>query len=235
MISVCMATYNGSKYIRQQVESILIQLSFEDEVIISDDGSLDETLQVLQEIGDIRVKICKNEPPHGVVENFENAIKHAVGDYIFLCDQDDVWMPGKVKKVLEALKDYDFVVHNAEMVDGDLVSWGIDFFSLRKTRYGYWQNLWKMRYLGCTMSFRRNALKFILPFPNNMLWHDIWVAAILHLKFHGILINEPLIWYRRHGSNVSPSGENSGWSWGFRIRYRWFVFYNSILRVIKVK
>ena len=119
-----MATYNGSKYIRQQVESILIQLSFEDEVIISDDGSLDETLQVLQEIGDIRVKICKNEPPHGVVENFENAIKHAVGDYIFLCDQDDVWMPGKVKKVLEALKDYDFVVHNAEMVDGDLVSWG---------------------------------------------------------------------------------------------------------------
>lgn len=224
MISVCMATYNGSKYIRQQVESILIQLSFEDEVIISDDGSLDETLQVLQEIGDIRVKICKNEPPHGVVENFENAIKHAVGDYIFLCDQDDVWMPGKVKKVLEALKDYDFVVHNAEMVDGDLVSWGIDFFSLRKTRYGYWQNLWKMRYLGCTMAFRRNALKFILPFPNNMLWHDIWVAAILHLKFHGILINEPLIWYRRHGSNVSPSGENSGWSWGFRIRYRWFVF-----------
>lgn len=217
------------------MESILIQLSFEDEVIISDDGSLDETLQVLQEIGDIRVKICKNEPPHGVVENFENAIKHAVGDYIFLCDQDDVWMPGKVKKVLEALKDYDFVVHNAEMVDGDLVSWGIDFFSLRKTRYGYWQNLWKMRYLGCTMAFRRNALKFILPFPNNMLWHDIWVAAILHLKFHGILINEPLIWYRRHGSNVSPSGENSGWSWGFRIRYRWFVFYNSILRVIKVK
>ena len=67
MISVCMATYNGSKYIRQQVESILIQLSFEDEVIISDDGSLDETLQVLQEIGDIRVKKCKNYPPHGVV------------------------------------------------------------------------------------------------------------------------------------------------------------------------
>lgn len=57
MISVCMATYNGSKYIRQQVESILIQLSFEDELIISDDGSLDETLQVLQEIGDIRIKI----------------------------------------------------------------------------------------------------------------------------------------------------------------------------------
>ena len=235
MISVCMATYNGSKYIRQQVESILIQLSFEDELIISDDGSLDETLQVLQEIGDIRIKIYKNEPPHGVVRNFENAIKHAGGDYIFLCDQDDVWMPEKVKRVLEALEDYDFVVHNAEMVDGSLVSRGIDFFSLRKTKYGYWQNLWKMRYLGCTMAFRRDALKFILPFPNNILWHDMWAAAILHLKFQGTLINEPLIWYRRHGGNVSPSGENSGWSWGFRIRYRWFVFYNSILRVIKVK
>lgn len=235
MISVCMAAYNGSKYIRQQVESVLIQLSFEDELIISDDGSLDETLQVLQEIGDIRIKIYENEPPHGVVENFENAIKHAVGDYIFLCDQDDVWMPEKVKKVLEAFENYDFVVHNAEMVDGDLISQGIDFFTLRKTRYGYWQNLWKMRYLGCTMAFKRDALKFILPFPNNILWHDMWAAAILHLKFHGTLINESLMWYRRHGDNASPSGEKSGWSWAFRIKYRWFVFYNSILRIMKIK
>ncbi|WP_342383093.1 glycosyltransferase [Bacteroides ovatus] len=230
-----MATYNGSKYIRQQVESVLIQLSFEDELIISDDGSLDETLQVLQEIGDIRIKIYENEPPHGVVENFENAIKHAVGDYIFLCDQDDVWMPEKVKKVLEAFENYDFVVHNAEMVDGDLISQGIDFFTLRKTRYGYWQNLWKMRYLGCTMAFKRDTLKFILPFPNNILWHDMWAAAILHLKFHGTLINESLMWYRRHGDNASPSGEKSGWSWAFRIKYRWFVFYNSILRIMKIK
>ena len=234
-ISVCIATYNGEAFIKDQVYSILSQLSQKDEIVISDDGSKDYTLNILFSFNDPRIKVYKNEGKHGVVPNFENAIKHATGDYIFFCDQDDVWMPGKVKRVMEAFENYDFVVHNAEMVDGNLMSQGIDFFTLRNSKYGYWQNLWKMRYLGCAMAFKRDALKFILPFPNNILWHDMWTAAILHLKFHGTLINESLMWYRRHGANASPSGEKSGWSWAFRIRYRWFVFYNSILRIMKTK
>lgn len=231
-ISVCIATYNGEKYIQEQISSILSQLSKDDEIIISDDGSKDNTINILHSFNDNRIKIFFNAFPHGVVPNFENAIKHAMGNIIFLSDQDDIWMPHKVKTVLNSFQDYDFVVHNAEIVNGQKKKLGIDFFSFRHTKYGYWQNLWKMRYLGCTMAFRKEVLKDILPFPKKILWHDMWIAAILHLKYKGLLINEPLIYYRRHGDNASPSGEKSGWSWSFRLKYRWIIFYNSILRLI---
>lgn len=232
MISVCIATYNGEKYIKEQIESILCQLAPDDEIIISDDGSKDKTLDIVQSLNDTRIKVFQNKGRHGVVPNFGNALRQAQGDFIFLSDQDDVWMPDKVKTVMAVLQDYDFVVHNAEMVDGNLNSQGTDFFSLRHTCYGYWQNLWKMRYLGCTMAFRREALRYILPLPKNILWHDMWAAAILHLKFKGTLIDKPLIWYRRHGDNASTSGEDSGWSWIFRIKYRWIIFTHSITRTL---
>lgn len=231
-ISVCIATYNGEKYIKEQILSILPQLSETDEIIISDDGSKDNTISILQNFNDNRIKVFFNNAPHGVVPNFENAIKHATGKIIFLSDQDDIWMPHKVATVMNSLKNYDFAVHNAEIINGENKQLGIDFFSFRHTKYGYWQNLWKMRYLGCTMAFKKEVLKDILPFPKKILWHDMWIAAILHLKYKGLLINEPLIYYRRHGDNASPSGEKSGWSWSFRLKYRWIIFYNSILRLI---
>ena len=235
MTSVCIATYNGERYIKEQIVSILRQLDADDELIISDDGSKDETISILNSFDDKRIKIHHNTDKHGVVPNFENALRHASGDVIFLADQDDVWKPNKVLQVMSAMRNCDFVVHNAEMVDGNLQSQGIDFFTLRHTCYGYVPNLWKMRYLGCSMAFRRETLKYILPFPKGILWHDMWAAAILHLKFRGKLINEPLIMYRRHGDNASSSGEKSNWTWRFRFQYRWVIFYNSLLRVMKIK
>ena len=86
MISVCMASYNGAIFIKQQAVSILNQLGLEDELIISDDGSKDNTLEILASLNDSRIKIYHHSAPHGVVSNFENAIKHASGDYIFLSD-----------------------------------------------------------------------------------------------------------------------------------------------------
>ncbi|MCD8291094.1 MAG: glycosyltransferase, partial [Prevotella sp.] len=96
-VSVCIATYNGEKYIEEQIRSILSQLSDNDEVIISDDGSHDQTLSLIQSIGDKRIKIFQNEGRHGFKYNFENTLKKVQGDYIFLCDQDDVWLPNKVQ------------------------------------------------------------------------------------------------------------------------------------------
>ena len=93
MISVCMASYNGAIFIKQQAVSILNQLGLEDELIISDDGSKDNTLEILASLNDSRIKIYHHSAPHGVVSNFENAIKHASGDYIFLSDQDDICVP----------------------------------------------------------------------------------------------------------------------------------------------
>ena len=90
MISVCMATYNGEKYIEEQLKSILSQLGENDEVIVSDDSSTDNTLAIVESFNDVRIKIFPNNKFHSPIFNFENALKQATGDYIFLSDQDDV-------------------------------------------------------------------------------------------------------------------------------------------------
>lgn len=99
-ISVCMATYNEAKYIREQLESILCQLSEDDEIIVSDDGSTDGTIDIIMSYHDNRVKVLHHISSPGssfvkATRNFENALLHAHGDYI-LADQDDVWHKNKV-------------------------------------------------------------------------------------------------------------------------------------------
>ncbi|MDR0620012.1 MAG: glycosyltransferase, partial [Bacteroidales bacterium] len=115
-----MATYNGEKYIKEQLDSILCQLGMDDELIISDDGSTDKTLEIIQHYQEPRVKILSNVKRHSIIGNFENALIHAKGDYIFLADQDDVWTSDKVNVVLAALATTDLVVSDCTVVDGDL-------------------------------------------------------------------------------------------------------------------
>lgn len=234
-ISVCIATYNGEKFLKEQLDSILTQLKSDDELIISDDGSSDRTLEIISNYNDERIQIFSNVNKHGVVFNFENAVKKSSGDVIFLCDQDDIWFSNKVKRVIQELEKCDFVVHNALLVDEKGKSLNQDFFSYRKTRYGYWANLWKMGYPGCCMAFRKECLKNILPFPPNLLWHDIWIAAILHAKYKGKLIRDCLIGFRRHGSNTSPTTKKSHYSFYFRLKYRVYVFFHSIIRLLYSK
>src|SRR5665647_351760 len=104
MISVCLTTYNGEKYILEQIQSILCQIGYDDEVIISDDGSTDHTLKILNKQEDHRIIIHHNSNSKGIISNIENALTHAKGDIIFLADQDDVWLPNKVKICSEVLK-----------------------------------------------------------------------------------------------------------------------------------
>lgn len=230
MISVCMATYNGEKYIKQQLLSILSQLSDSDEVVVSDDCSKDGTLAVIESINDARVKVFSNTGCHGVVPNFENALNHANGDILFLADQDDEWMEGKVEKCCNTLENCDFVSHNAMIADGELKPSGISLFEWRKTKYGFFNNLYKMGYQGCCMAFKRHCLTDALPFPKGILWHDMWLAAVFHLNYKGVLINEPLLMYRRHGGNASPTAESSGWSFIYRLSYRWTLLVNVLIR-----
>ena len=100
-----MAAYNGEKYIKEQLESVLSQLDEQDEVIVSDDGSSDHTLDIVRSFGDERIHIYENELESGFSKNFENALNHAEGDLIFICDQDDVWKNNKIEVLLEAFED----------------------------------------------------------------------------------------------------------------------------------
>lgn len=210
MISVCMATYNGAKYLRPQVSSILSQLGETDELIVSDDGSSDGTLEILENYNDPRIKIISNELTKGVNGNFENAMRHAKGDYIFFADQDDVWLPGKVEHCVEALKKQACVVHDAYITDGDLNVIHDSFFKEFHCKRGFIHNWVKNGYLGCAMAFRREIMETALPIPEKLpVWHDIWVGSIAQLKYDVAFIPFKGIKFRRHTSTTSTTSQSS--------------------------
>lgn len=206
MISVCMATYNGEKYITEQLDSILCQLSDEDELIISDDGSNDNTLKI---ISDYTVKfkniILIDGPKQGVVKNFENALKHAKGDYIFLTDQDDVWKKNKIQTMLKYFisTDCQVILHDADIIDAEFNVISESFYIHRGSKHGLLRNIYKNSYLGCCMAFKKNILNEALPFPSNIEMHDWWIGLIGESNKSTLLISEKLILYRRHENNVS--------------------------------
>ena len=239
MVSVCIATYNGEKYIIKQVQSILHQLRCEDEIIISDDGSSDNTINLVKNIGDHRIKII-NGPCKGYIQNFSNAITHASGDYIFLSDQDDEWMNDKINTVCPLLDKYMLVMHNANLVDGDGCDLGEKLFP-QEIHFSLLKNLIKHQTYGCCISFRAELKKIILPIPNNRhLLHETWISCLCQLVYHKSLyyINQPLINYRRHGNNISQLKisnrkysdriiERLVLSFYLLIRYLKYIFYPS--------
>lgn len=228
MISVCMATYNGEPYIKEQLDSILSQIGKNDEVIISDDGSTDNTLKIVEEFNDSRIKIY-HQNSHCYTKNFENALAKAKGEYIFLSDQDDIWHPDKVKITLNYLKQYNFVVSNARIIDenGKVIHESRNDYLPVKD--GYLDNLIKTYFLGCCMAFDRNVLKAVLPFPLNrdLCFHDSWIAMVSELCFKTHVCEECLIDYRRHGNNASAGSVGVTSSISRMIRIRLYLFFES--------
>lgn len=205
MISVALAAYKGEKYIEQQIRSILCQLSHEDEIIVSDDKPGGPTEKIVKRLAgeDSRVVWVEGRSK-GVVANFVNAIRHCHGDKIFLCDQDDVWLPNKVKMVMEQFENgADLVLHNAYVTDADLNITDHSFFATRGSRKGIFRNILKNSYMGCCMAFDRKMLKFIMPIPANIPMHDQWIGIICDIYGTVKLIDMPLIYYRVHGGNVT--------------------------------
>lgn len=204
MISVAMATFNGEKYLERQLESVLLNLSPDDEVVVSDDGSTDSTLHIIKALNDKRMKVIRG-PGQGVVKNFENAIKNCRGDYIFLCDQDDYWYPNKVQKVCHifAETDCDLVEHNAIIVHEDGEIMYSSFFEYRRIRKGVLNNIIRNTYHGCLMAFRKELVNRIVPFPATGCLHDQWIGVLADYYGNVYFFDEILMEYRRHGQNVS--------------------------------
>lgn len=211
-VSVAMATYNGIAYIQRQTASILAQLCDTDELIVSDDGSSDGTREFLGALAtqDARVRVLDG-PKTGVMANFANAIAACKGEWIFLCDQDDEWMPAKRDTVLTAAKQSGtvLVLHDARVVDGDGKLLHESFFTLRGSGTGFVKNLLKNSYIGCCIAFSRQLLPYILPFPAGIPMHDQWIG--LQAERHGgvTLLRQPLIDYRRHGDNATAMTHGS--------------------------
>lgn len=210
-ISVAMATFNGEKYIKEQLESILIQLNDNDEIIISDDGSTDNTIKIINSFNDKRIKII-NGPKMGVKQNFANAIKHCSGKYIFLSDQDDIWCNNKLNTILNTFNTtntnciiHDCIVFNN--IDNSILY--DSFFKLRNSKKGIIKNIIKNSYIGCCMAFDSSLKKYILPIPDDIYMHDQWIG--LQAEKHGsvMFIQDKLIKYRRHEGNTTSMKHNS--------------------------
>ena len=229
MISVCIATYNGERYIRQQIESIVCQLNVDDEIIVSDDGSTDGTLDIVKGIGDKRIKIIEGPGRKSPILNFECALKASKGDFIFLSDQDDVWKPDKVEICMKWLKTYNCVVSDAEVTDNRLKLLYPSLYDIMQVRQGrIYNTIWKNGYTGCCMAFRRNVLEASLPFPKNIPMHDIWIGNVAAYKYNVIFIPDRLIHFRRHENNISCNGKGSKFTIWQQMKFRLNIIKNII-------
>lgn len=245
-ISVCIATYNGEKYIKDQLDSILCQIGNEDEIIISDDGSTDDTQNIILSYGDPRIKLFKhkttvsnkNQPTiYRVTKNFENALQNASGDIIFLSDQDDVWERTKVqeiRKIFEVQK-ANLVIHDAMLINEQHKLIGDSYFQLLNSRTGLAKNIFKNSYLGCCMAFDKTVLKSALPFPKNLIAHDMWLGLIAERIGQVAFTDQKLIKYQRHESTVTTSGNKSKNSIMFKIGYRVQFILQYLKRIILLK
>lgn len=233
-ISVCLATYNGEKYIKEQLDSILPQLSANDEIIISDDNSTDDTINIIRSLNDDRIKIFVNKTK-GIVKNFENALNNASGDIIFLSDQDDVWKNDKVKKILSAFSSDNsltLVFSNAEIIDENGISKNYNFFKDNEANYtSIFKAFFKNQFLGCTIAFKSELKSKILPFPTKIPMHDWWIGVLSLFYGKVEFLNEDLISYRRHQNNVTSEFRSNFIS---VINWRIILFWLFLKRLIKI-
>ncbi|GGJ82619.1 glycosyltransferase family 2 protein [Deinococcus aquiradiocola] len=203
-VSVCMASYNGEKYIGSQIRSIILQISSQDEIIIVDDNSKDNTVAVIESFKDIRIKVIKNEKNLGVLKSFAKAIEYSTGDYIFLSDQDDIWLPGKIVKMLSAMRSSEKMVCLSDAyILNENGKCEETFLKSRNVSRNLLGAMYKNFFIGCCMAFDKKIKSKILPFPSNINMHDQWIGVVSLVMDSFVLVNEPLILYRRHSNNVT--------------------------------
>ncbi len=228
MISVCIATHNGEKHIKHQLDSILSQLCERDEVVVSDDGSTDATLSIIEEMADERIKIYHYAQPsktmHSheyVCRNFENALKHAKGEYIFLSDQDDEWLPDKVEVCIQDLKEHDLVLHEFMHIDENENIINSHHYNGTFRPKNYF--LRKGKHFGCAMAFRRKVLDYVLPFPKYLVLHDYWIGILVETLGNFYYEERPLIKYRIHLQNTSRTKNSLKFKFSYRVVTLWYV------------
>jgi glycosyltransferase involved in cell wall biosynthesis len=206
-ISVCMTTYNGEKYIHDQVSSILKQIKEGDELIVCDDRSSDATVDILASFQDGRIKIVVNDENLGFSKNFSKCISLAQGDIIFLSDHDDIWLPDKVEKYLKIFREESDVISimsNMEIIDENGLVTNSRFLNLRS---GYSNRIWrvaknfvKSTYYGCSIAFRKKLTTKILPLPFHF---DTWTGLVSDIYGRCYHLDEVTMQYRRHSNNFS--------------------------------
>ncbi len=210
-ISVCMATYNGAAFLHEQLTSILEQLKPQDELIIVDDNSKDATLDILNEYVDPRIRIYVNERNLGPNSTFERSIKLAKHDILLLADQDDRWLTGRRQCLLEALLRSGKRVVSSNSLFMNTKGEPIHFPATRLVSTDSGRHIHNIvnifsgatGYFGCAMAFHRSILPLILPIPNFVESHDLWIALASNLTGTNLHVDQDTLARRIHGNNAS--------------------------------
>jgi glycosyltransferase involved in cell wall biosynthesis len=206
-ISVVIPVYNGELFLIEQINSIISDLTENDEIIIIDDYSTDNSIKIIESINSKIIKIYKNDFNVGVIKSIEIGLNYSKNKYIFLSDQDDIWVSGKKDYFLKKFsqdKNILLVVSEAGLIDsnGYLVSPSKSFNNFSNSLF---RNLVKNTFQGCCLAMDRRLFQYILPFPRYIPMHDSWIGA--SALIYGVVshIDNVFTLYRRHTTNLSPS------------------------------
>ncbi len=220
-----MATYNGEKYIKEQINSILNQKYHNWNLIIRDDGSTDKTVHIINDFiakYPDRITFVKDKKRNlGSSRNFSELLTHSQSEYIMFCDQDDVWLPERIElsmnEILKLEKKFGnkkplLVFNDLYVVDERLNIQSDSFWKFKKRdpRNTALNRLILQNVItGCAMIINRSLLRLSLPIDENAMMHDWWIAIVASAFGEISFIDMPLVYYRQHGSNVIGANTKS--------------------------
>ena len=205
-VSIVLATFNGEKYIKAQLSSLLDALEENDEIVVSDDGSSDHTRDIILSVKDTRIHLLPPSSRLGYQQNFSRAISASKGQYVLFSDQDDICLPERVSKSLQALNSHGCVFGDAIVTNEYLHPTAVSYFSQRCAKSFTACSLFiKPAAIGATMACSRKFLSSALPFPEGVP-HDHWLSVLAAARGELQVIRSPLILYRRHLGVASLTG-----------------------------
>lgn len=219
-VDILLATYNGEQYLQEQIDSILSQTYTNFRLLVSDDGSTDRTLDIIDEYAkkDDRIITFKQKENMGVIRNFEFLMKKVTSKYFMFSDQDDIWKKDKIEKSVKKIEEgFGLVYSDLEVVDNNLEVmyksyWALKGFDKKVRKYNDFESLYLNNYItGCTIISKKEYIDKVLPIPKSTgyILHDYWLPIIVSQEARLGYIEEPLIRYRQHKNNKIGSQKKS--------------------------
>jgi len=222
-VSIALPTFNGSEFLRQQLDSIFRQTYQPMEVVAVDDCSTDRTVDILAEYSrNFPLRYRVNKSRLGFIKNFEHAISLCRGDYIALADQDDIWVPGKIETLISEIGDRTIVCSDFSLIDEDGVVIAGSFRKKLNVPVPYFNTQFHCEAFinfvqGCTCLFRNDFKDNILPIPLEAISHDWWFGIVATQKKGIAYVDQPLVMYRQHKTNTL--GTKKLWSISGKLHY----------------
>jgi glycosyltransferase involved in cell wall biosynthesis len=218
----------------EQVFSILNQIPLDSEVLISDDGSTDNTIELIESIKDKRLILFKSNYKN-LIKNFEFLISKTSGDYIFLSDQDDIWANDKFATFYKYFESgYNILLSDCSVIDNNRRILHQSYFQFNNSKRGFLRNIYSNSYMGCCLAFKSEIKNKILPFPKFIPMHDWWIGLIGELFYKPFFIEKQLLFYRKHSNNASSTASGvSKFNFFKKTSFRIILIFNLTKKIFQ--